>query len=176
MDATLYLAHIRRQFRKQRSLADRALAQIAQEDWFIELGPRTNSLAIIMKHMAGNMRSRWRDFLTSDGEKSDRHRDTEFELLGDDAEAIQAKWEQGWQILFDTLDALAPGDMMATITIRGEQHYVFEAIQRQIDHYAYHTGQIVLLARHLAGDDWQSLSIPKGESQAFNAAPKTYRD
>ena len=121
-----------------------------------------------MKHISGNMRSRWTDFLATDGEKPDRNRDTEFELdAADSPAALRARWEAGWALLHRTLDGLGEGDLARTVTIRGEPHTVLQAVVRQLTHYAYHAGQIVLLARHRAGDRWESLSIPKGRSREF---------
>jgi len=158
------------QFRKLKELADRAVAQVADEDLFATLDEEANSIAIIMKHMAGNMRSRWMDFLTSDGEKPDRHRDSEFVIeAGDTKDGILERWEAGWRCVFETLAPLAAEDLSRTVLIRGELHSVIEAINRQLTHYAYHIGQIVLLAKHLAAGRWQSLSIPRGKSEEFNA-------
>jgi hypothetical protein len=121
--------------------------------------------------VAGNLRSRWTDFLTTDGEKADRRRDAEFEReAGETRAQVMARWEQGWATLFATLDALAPADLLRTVTIRGEPHTVLQALQRQTTHYAYHVGQIVLLARHAAGPSWRSLSIPRGESKQYEVA------
>lgn len=159
------------QFRKYKGLADGALAQVADADLFRSVDPESNSIAIVMKHIAGNMRSRWTDFLTTDGEKPDRDRDTEFETSrGDTRAAIQARWEEGWGLLFSAIEALSPADVSRTIPIRGEPHSVLQAIQRQLTHYAYHVGQIVFLARHFAGTEWRSLSIPKGRSKDFDVA------
>jgi hypothetical protein len=164
-----YLADALGQFRKHKGFAEKALAQVPDEDWFRRLDPESNSLALLVKHIAGNMRSRWTDFLTSDGEKSDRNRDTEFEELeGDTKEAILARWEEGWRLLFDAVDPLTENDFQRTVTIRGEPHTVVEAINRQLTHYASHVGQIVFLAKHLAGPRWQSLSIPRGKSRQFD--------
>ena len=145
------------------------MAQVNDEDFFTELSVVDNSLAIIVKHMGGNMRSRWRDFLTSDGEKDDRHRDTEFEIYDSDSKkSLMQKWQEGWQLCFEAIEPLKPEDLEKTIYIRGEAHTVLEAINRQLTHYAYHVGPIVYLARHFRGADWKSLSIPKGESDNFN--------
>ena len=147
------------------------MAQIADDDFFAELSDVDNSIAIIVKHMAGNMRSRWRDFLTSDGEKDDRHRDTEFEIHDSDSkESLMQKWEEGWALCFEAIKPLKPEDLEKTIYIRGDAHTVLEAINRQLTHYAYHVGQIVYLARHFAGAKWQSLSIPKGESDSYDVS------
>lgn len=166
-----YLLDAKRQFHALKKLADRALAQVADDDWFVKLDAESNSLAIIIKHVAGNLRSRWTDIFTTDGEKPDRHRDTEFELMESDTkEALQAYWEKCWSILFATLDSLQPDDLGRTILIRNEPHSVIEAINRQLLHYSIHVGQIVFLAKHLASDHWQSLSVPRGMSAKFNAS------
>jgi uncharacterized damage-inducible protein DinB len=168
MIAEHYLEDTLLQLRKYRELAERALAQVSEADLFATPGPETNPIAIVIKHMAGNMRSRWTDFLTSDGEKPDRQRDREFELEeGDDARRLRELWEEGWAVTFAALEPLTATDLMRTVTIRGEPHTVLQAIQRQLAHYAYHVGQIVLLARHWSGDRWQSLSIPRGRSRDF---------
>ena len=147
------------------------MEQISDADFFVELSNVDNSLAIIVKHMAGNMRSRWRDFLTSDGEKDDRHRDTEFEIYDSDSkESLMQKWEEGWALCFEAIEPLKLDDLEMTIYIRGEAHSVLEAINRQLTHYAYHVGQIVYLARHFAGAKWQSLSIPKRESDSYDVS------
>jgi hypothetical protein len=143
--------------------------------FFAAPDPGTNPIAIIVKHMAGNLRSRWTDFLTTDGEKPDRNRDSEFvREPGDDRAALLRRWEAGWGVLFATLEGLRDEDLGKTVTIRGEPHKVMQAVNRQLTHYAYHVGQIVLLARHFAGADWKTLSVAKGASAAFNAAPKGY--
>jgi hypothetical protein len=173
-----YLEDAVRQLRKYRALAEGALAQVADADLFRALDPASNSIAIVMKHVAGNMRSRWRDFLTSDGEKPDRRRDSEFEVEATDTKAaILERWQRGWELLFETLAALSPDDLPRTVTIRGEAHTVLQAINRQLTHYAYHVGQIVFLARHFAGPRWKSLSIPRGKSKEFDVSMngKPYR-
>jgi len=159
------------QFRKYKTLAERAIAQVRGADLFRSLDAESNSIAVVIKHLASNMRSRWRDFLTTDGEKPDRDRDAEFELgAGDTREALLDRWEAGWRLLFDSLAGLSPADLLRTVAIRREPHTVMQAINRQLTHYAYHVGQIVLLARHVAGQDWVSLSIPKGKSREFDVA------
>ena len=159
------------QFRKLKAQADKALAQTSDEHYFAALDPEANSIALIMKHMAGNMRSRWTNFLTTDGEKPDRNRDGEFETSTVDSRAtITAQWEDGWQRLFGVVDSLAPDDLSKTVRVRGEAHSVLEAINRQLTHYAAHVGQIVLLAKHYAGAQWQTLSIPRGKSKDFDVA------
>jgi hypothetical protein len=164
-----YLKDARRQLHSLKQLADKAVAQVSDEALFAALDSETNSIAVTMKHLAGNMRSRWTDFLTADGEKPDRNRDSEFVIEDEGTrERILSVWEAGWRCLFDAVEPLEPADLERTVLIRGEPHTVIEAINRQISHYAYHIGQIVLLARHHCGDRWRSLSIPRGQSEAFN--------
>jgi len=159
------------QLRKLKELADRAIAQIEGEQVFAVLDPEANSIAIIMKHVAGNMRSRWTEFLTSDGEKQTRDRDGEFMVGPDDTLGnILSDWEDGWSLALGTIGSLTPEDLGKTVRIRGEAHTVVEAINRQVTHYAAHVGQIVLLAKHYAGPRWRSLSIPKGKSKEFDVA------
>jgi len=166
-----WLADATLQFRKTKKLAEDALAQVAPEDYFRAIDPESNSIALVVKHVAGNMRSRWNDFLTSDGEKPDRDRDREFEnRSGDTRESLTAAWEAGWSALFGTLEGLREEDLLREVPIRGEAHTVVQAIHRQLTHYAYHVGQIVFLARHFAGERWKSLSIPKGRSKDFDVA------
>ena len=159
------------QLRKLKTQADKARAQIREDQLFAVLDPEANSIAVIMKHMAGNMRSRWTDFLTTDGEKPDRNRDGEFIITHDDTHAaVVAMWEDGWTRLFAAISTLTPDDLTRTVRIRGEEHTVLEAINRQMTHYAAHVGQIVLLAKHYAGAGWQSLSIPRGKSREFDVS------
>jgi len=159
------------QLRKYKGLADGALAQVADADLFRSVDAESNSIAIVMKHVAGNMKSRWTDFLTTDGEKPDRDRDAEFEAeTGDTRASVAARWEEGWRLLFSATEGLSPSDLSRTVAIRGEPHTVLQAIQRQLTHYAYHVGQNVFLARHFAGPRWRSLSIPKGRSKDFEVA------
>ena len=159
------------EFRKYKGFADKAVAQVADADFFRQIDPETNSIGIVMKHITGNLRSRWTDFLTTDGEKPDRDRDREFEKEGDDTrEAILALWESGWRRLFAALEPLSDDDLQKTVTIRGEPHTVVQAINRQMTHYASHIGQIVLLAKHFAGDRWKTLSIPRGKSREFDVS------
>lgn len=169
--AQTYLADIRARFQSLRTTAEGALEQTSDESFFRTLdGTEDNSIAIIVKHMAGNLRSRFTDFLTSDGEKPDRDRDGEFEVRdGDSRDGIMRAWDAGWVTLLGVLDALTPEQLANTVTIRGESHPVVGALDRQLSHHAYHVGQIVLLAKHFAGSAWKTLSIPRGESQAFNA-------
>lgn len=160
-----------RELRKYKNLADRAIAQVSGDDLYRTIDAESNSVALVMKHIAGNMRSRWTDFLASDGEKPDRDRDSEFELGADDTrDALLGRWEAGWRLLFEALAALSPADVLRTVPIRREPHTVMQAIHRQLTHYAYHVGQIVFLAKHFAGTNWVSLSIPKGKSREFEVA------
>jgi hypothetical protein len=157
-------------FRDQKKLAERAFVQLSDEDFFRTIDAESNSIAVNIKHMAGNMFSRWTDFLTTDGEKPDRNRDMEFVMLPETTrEDMLAYWEKGWQCVFDAIEPLGPDDLMRTVTIRGQDHTVVQAINRQIAHYAYHVGQIVYLAKHFKSNDWQTLSVPKNKSAEFNA-------
>jgi Protein of unknown function (DUF1572) len=167
----LYIDEAFRSLRGHKRLADGAIVQLNDEQFFATPDPESNSVAIIVKHLAGNMRSRFTDFLTSDGEKPDRNRDSEF-VMDDDAprEKVLNAWEQGWQLVFETLNSLQPEDLERTVTIRGEPHSVLQAINRQVAHYAYHVGQIVFLAKHWKGAQWKTLSVPKGQSEPLNAA------
>ena len=166
-----YLDDCLGQLRKLKGLAEKAVAQIGDEHLFTPPDAQGNSIAIIMKHMAGNMRSRWTDFLTSDGEKPARKRDSEFiQEPNETRDVVMARWEEGWRRTFDAITALRPGDVDRTVTVRGERHSVLEAINRQMTHYAMHVGQIVLLARHYAGPSWQSLSIPRGQSKTYDVS------
>jgi len=164
-----WLEYCTTEFRKMKGLADRAVAVLSDEQLRLALDPESNSVAVIMQHLAGNLRSRWSDFLTTDGEKPDRHRDQEFMEAQSGRKELLARWEEGWQILFSTLASLKPEDLGRTVLIRSEPHTVPQAILRQVAHYGYHVGQIVLLAKHHAGDRWQPLSIPRGQSDRFNA-------
>ncbi|MFN8178288.1 MAG: DUF1572 family protein [bacterium] len=177
MDLAAYRQDVLREFRRTRELADKAMAQVSDGDFFAAPDPQANSIAIVVKHVAGNLRSRWTDFLTTDGEKPDRNRDGEFAIGPEDGrEALMKRWDRGWAILFATLEGLRDVDLDATVVIRGEPHTVVQAIHRQLTHYAYHAGQIVLLARQFAGDSWKTLSVPRGGSAAFNQRPTTYLD
>ncbi|MCG8608326.1 DUF1572 domain-containing protein [bacterium] len=171
MDSKHYLDDVLAMFKKYKQLADKALAQIPSDAMFVTLDSESNSIAIIMKHIAGNMRSRWTDFLITDGEKPDRFRDQEF-VIGeaDSSETLFDSWEAGWKCTLDAISSLGVQDLLKTVFIRGKPHSVVEAIQRQLTHYAYHVGQIVFLAKHFASDHWQSLSIPRGNSQEFEAS------
>ncbi len=155
-------------FRYYKTLAERAIAQVTDEQLFAVLDDEMNSIAVTVKHMAGNMRSRWTDFLTTDGEKPDRNRDSEFADPPATREGVMALWERGWACVFGALEPLSDEDLKRTVTIRGEAHSVMQTINRQIGHYAYHCGQIVLLAKHFNSSRWQSLSVPRGQSGQFN--------
>ena len=155
-------------FRMYKRLGEGAMAQVGDGDLFVELAPEANSIAIVVKHMAGNMRSRWTDFLTSDGEKPDRNRDSEFVDPPATRAALIEMWEAGWAIVFQALEPLTDADLGRTVLIRGEAHSVMQAINRQVAHYSYHVGQMVLLAKHFASGRWQSLSVPRNKSAEFN--------
>lgn len=163
-----YLEDALATFRAYKRLADRALDQVGDEEFFLADGDEANSIAIIVKHIAGNQRSRWTDFLTEDGEKPDRNRDSEFEAEGEDRPAMIENWESGWGTLFATLESLTPEDLKRKVSIRGEAHSVVQAINRQLTHYAYHIGQIVHLAKVFRGEEWKSLSVPRNRSAEFN--------
>jgi len=165
---TSYLMDSLTIFRYYKRLAERAMEQVSDADLFTELDAQTNSIAIVIKHMAGNMRSRWTDFLGTDGEKPDRNRDSEFEAPPQTRAELLEMWEQGWACLFIAIQPLTDADLTRTVYIRGEAHSVMQAINRQVAHYQYHIGQIVLLARHFAGERWQSLTIPRRQSAEFN--------
>jgi hypothetical protein len=160
--ASAYLDDVRLQFRKLKKLAEGALSQVKDDELLVTLDPEANSLAVIMKHMAGNLRSRFTDFLTTDGEKPDRNRDGEFEMAGKPTRAaVMADWESGWARLFETLDSLTDEDVLLEVTIRREPLTVIQALDRQMTHHAYHVGQIVFLAKHLGSAEWKTLSMPK---------------
>ncbi|MFZ0814453.1 MAG: DUF1572 family protein [Candidatus Sulfotelmatobacter sp.] len=172
-----YLDEAHRQMRGHKRLAEGAMAQLKDHELFLTLDPESNSIAVIVKHMAGNMRSRFTDFLTTDGEKPDRKRDQEFEINSSTTRAdLTTLWENGWARVFAAIESLKPEDVTRTVTIRGEPHTVLQAINRQIAHYAYHTGQIVFLAKHIRSNKWKTLSIPRGRSEDFKTvAPKPYK-
>lgn len=168
--AQLYLQDLPIQCRKLKETADKALAQVRDEDFTVTLDPESNSLAMIVQHLAGNLRSRWTDFLTSDGEKPDRNRDAEFEANeGVSRAELMARWEEGWACLLGTLSSLTEEDLGKTIRIRSEPHSVVQAIHRGMTHAAYHVGQIVFLSKHFASTSWQSLTIPRNKSREFTA-------
>jgi hypothetical protein len=165
-----YLEEIRRQLRGHKRMAENAMAQLEDKDFFVAIDPEANSIAMLVKHIAGNARSRFTDFLTSDGEKPDRFRDQEFEVTPQTTrEEVLRWWEQGWSYVFNTIDALKPEDLVRTVTIRQE------ALNRALGHYAQHIGQIVFLAKHLRSAQWKTLSIPRGKSEEYKtASPKGF--
>jgi Protein of unknown function (DUF1572) len=173
--ATHYLEEARRQMRGHKYMGEAAMSQLSDADFFVALDPESNSIAVLVKHLAGNMRSRFTDFLTSDGEKPDRFRDREFEVTGATTRADVMKWwDAGWACVLGTLEDLKPEDVMRAVTIRNEPHTVLQAIDRQIAHYAAHVGQIVFLAKHLRSSEWKTLTIPRGKSEEFKTVvPKT---
>ena len=174
-----YLDEAFRGLRGHKRLAEGAFQQISDEQFFRVIDPEANSVALIVKHITGNMRSRFTDFLNSDGEKPWRHRDTEFELTSDDTRAsLMQRWEDGWKLVLSTIQSLKPDDLARTVTVRGEEYSVLIAVQRQVAHYAYHVGQVVFLAKHLRSSGWKSLSIPRGQSEsaATLQAEKAWRD
>lgn len=175
--AALYLDEARRQFRGHKRMGEGAMAQLCDEEFFVTLDPESNSVAILVKHLAGNMRSRFTGFLVTDGEKPDRFRDQEFELNSATTRADVMKWwEEGWSRVFAAIDGLKPEDVTRTVTIRGEAHTVLQALNRQIAHYAQHIGQMVFLAKHLRSSDWKTLSIPRGRSEDYKkVGPKPHR-
>jgi hypothetical protein len=165
---TSYLEDSLSLFRYYKKLAEKAMEQVTDEQLFAVLDEECNSIAVIVKHMAGNMRSRWTDFLTTDGEKPDRDRDTEFVAPPATRTALLEVWEDGWARMFRTLEPLSDADLTRTVTIRGEAHSVMQAVNRQMAHYPHHVGQIVLLAKHFAHDKWESLSVPRNQSAEFS--------
>lgn len=170
-----YLQLVLREFRRLQALADRAMAQLPDEQFFAALGAGDNSVAVIVKHVGGNLVSRWTDFLTSDGEKPGRDRDTEFSIgPADTREHLLGVWLQGWATLFAALEPMGDQDMARIVTIRGEPLTVLQAVNRQLTHYAYHVGQIVYVAKHHRGPDWRTLSIAPGRSAEFNRNPARY--
>lgn len=174
--AAHYLEEIKRQFRSHRRMGEAAMAQLEDMDFFVTLDPESNSVAALVKHIAGNARSRFTDFLTSDGEKPDRFRDAEFEVsVKTTREEVLGWWEQAWSHVFSALDLLQPEDVQRTVTIRQEPHTVMQALNRALAHYAQHIGQIVFLAKHLRSSQWQTLSIPRGKSEDYKAgSPKGF--
>jgi len=163
-----YKADALASFRNYKKMAERAIDQVSDDEFFRTIDAEANSIAVIVKHVAGNLHSRWQDFLTTDGEKPTRNRDTEFELTADTRESLKQFWEAGWETLFDNVEPLTADDFAKTVKIRGEPHTVVEAINRQLTHYSYHVGQIVLLAKHFRSADWKTLSVPKNRSAEFN--------
>lgn len=156
-------------FHYYKKLAEGAMEQVSDDELFITLDEEMNSIAIIVKHMAGNMRSRWTDFLTSDGEKPDRNRDTEFVAPPETRNELMRVWNEGWESIFQALVPLSDADLERKVLIRGEPHSVMQAVNRQMTHYSYHCGQIVFLAKHFKGRAWKSLSVPRNKSGDFNA-------
>jgi len=164
-----YLENVITEFRLLKKQADRAMRQLNAEQFFVTIDSESNSVAMLVKHLAGNMRSRWTDFLTADGEKPDRFRDQEFIIdPGTTRDDVMSWWEQGWECLFGALEPLAPEDVIRKVIIRREAHTVIQAINRQLTHYASHVGQIVFLAKHLKSSEWITLSVPRGQSEQFN--------
>jgi len=163
-----YLADANRIFRSYKKLGEKAIEQVSDKEFFQTLDREANSIGVIVKHIAGNSKSRWTDFLTTDGEKPDRNRDTEFELNSESRESLMRDWERGWQILFDSTASLTMNDFDQTVKIRGEQHTIVEALNRQMTHYAYHIGQITFLAKHFRSGEWKTLSVPRNKSEEFN--------
>lgn len=166
--ASHYVEEALRQLRGHKRMGEAAMAQPRDDDFFVTLDPESNSVAILVKHMAGNMRSRFTDFLTTDGEKPDRFRDREFEVTGATTRSEVMKWwEEGWGCVFAAIEGLQPADVMRSVTIRNEPHTVLQAVNRQIAHYAQHIGQIVFLAKHLRSNEWNTLSVPRGKSEDY---------
>ncbi|MBK9249870.1 MAG: DUF1572 family protein [Ignavibacteria bacterium] len=166
-----YLETVKKEFHKLKSLADKSIAQLSGDDLNYILDKESNSIAIIMKHLAGNMVSRWTDIYTADGEKLTRNRDSEFTGEYVSREKIIEYWERGWGRFFETLDSLTAEDLLREITIRQEPHTLIQALERQTTHYGAHVGQIILLAKHLAGENWKTLSIPRGKSSEYLTIP-----
>ena len=165
---TSYLKDSLSLFHAYKKMGEAAMAQVSDEQLFAVLDPEMNSIAIIVKHIAGNMRSRWTDFLSSDGEKPNRNRDSEFEAAPKTRAEVMRLWDEGWKLVFNALEPLNDADMGRTVVIRGEAHSVMQAINRQIGHYACHIGQIVFLAKHLQSSNWKTLSVPRRKSEEFN--------
>ena len=165
-----YLADSLSTFRAYKKLAEKAIAQVKDEELFVQIDEESNSIAVVMKHISGNMISRWTDFLTADGEKPDRNRDMEFVINPQTSrEDVMAYWERGWQCVFTAVEPLTVEDFTKKVLIRGEPHTIIQAINRQLTHYAYHIGQIVFLGKHFRSAEWKSLSIPRNRSAEFNA-------
>ena len=168
--ASQYLDEIKRQLRGHKRMAESAITQLTDEELFKQIDPEANSVAILIKHIAGNARSRFTAFLSSDGEKPDRFRDREFEITSRTTrEELMRWWEEGWSCVLGTVNSLKPDDLERTVTIRQEPHTVMQALNRALAHYAQHIGQLVLLAKHLRGSQWQTLSIPRGKSEEYKA-------
>ena len=163
-----YLKDAIESYRSYKRMAEKAMAQVSDEEFFRVIDAEANSIAVIVKHIAGNQRSRWTNFLTSDGEKDDRDRDTKFEMMEETRKSLMKFWDSGWQTLFAAIEPLTTADFSKTIMIRGEPHTICEALNRQMTHYAYHIGQIALLAKHFRSGGWKTLSVPRGRSAQFN--------
>ena len=174
--ASHYLEEMKRQFRGHKRMGEAAMAQLEDMDFFMALDSESNSVAALVKHIAGNARSRFTDFLTSDGEKPDRFRDQEFEVSAKTTrEEVLRWWTEAWLNVFSALDSLKPEDVQWAVTIRQESHTVMQALNRALAHYAQHIGQIVFLAKHLRSSEWRTLSIPRGKSEDYKtASPKTH--
>ena len=172
-----YLTSVRKQFLYYKQLGEKAMDQVSDKNLFETFGPTGNSIAIIVKHLWGNMLSRWTDFLTTDGEKEWRDRDSEFLNSMNTREEVLKMWEAGWSCLMQALDSINDNDLQRIVYIRNEGHTIMEAIHRQLAHYPYHVGQIIFAAKIFSGNSWESLSIPVGKSKEFNAEkfsnPKT---
>lgn len=168
IDPANYLESALKEFKRYKNLGDKSFAQLRDKDIHWSPNEESNSIAIVVKHMVGNMRSRWTDFLHSDGEKSWRNRDTEFEDPYKTIQEMTEAWDKAWDLVFNTLESIDQESFHKKVQIRKEEHSVIEAVNRQLGHYAYHTGQIVYIAKSVLGDNWQSLSIPKGGSDEFN--------
>jgi hypothetical protein len=167
-----YIDSARSEFAKLKALGDKAFSQLDSANFHYKPDAESNSIALIIQHMSGNMISRWTDFLTTDGEKPNRNRDQEFEEHVQDKETLLKAWEDGWTVFTNTLNSLSGDDMMKEVTIRGEKHTVIQAINRQLTHYGYHIGQIVYLAKHIRSAEWKTLSIAKNKSEEFNQKMK----
>jgi hypothetical protein len=163
-----YISSVKNQFKQYKTLAEKAIDQVPDEKINWQYNPETNSIAVIVKHLAGNMLSRFSDFYNSDGEKKWRNRDAEFENENISREKLKALWDSGWDGLFQILNKLAASDLSKVVLIRNEEHTVVEALNRQLTHYAYHIGQIIFIAKMVLDNQWKSLSIPKNDSRAFN--------
>ena len=162
---TSYLEEALAILRQYKGMAERSMAQVPDDKLFATLDDEANSIAVIVKHMAGNMRSRWTDFLTTDGEKPDRNRDSEFVEPPATREQLMYVWETGWGFVFAAIESLSDDDLATTVTIRGEEHSVMQAISRQVAHYTNHVGQVILLSKHFAGPQWKTLSVPRNKPQ-----------
>ena len=175
MNPEQYQADVLHEFRRLKKHSDAAMDQISDEDFFKALDENSNSIALMVKHISGNLKSRWQDFLTTDGDAPDRKRDEEFIVDSSDSRnSLLEGWEQGWRYLFDAISSLQPDDFVAAVFIRKEPHSVIQAINRALAHCAGHVGQIIFLAKHLAGERWQTLTIPRGKSEEFRATGKVY--